>query len=95
MCSIIIPSGGGVSHAASETGYTLPVCERDPVTGGLTLSFTTTNVVDGGSGLDGAYSLALDPQSRSAYVGCAENSLAAFEVGVFRDGFESGDQSAR
>ena len=68
--------------------------DRNLLSGALTLSFTATNGVDGVAGLDGPYSVALDPSSRSVYVGCVENTLAVFDVGIFRDGFESGNMSA-
>ena len=81
-------------YAISETGDTISVFERNLATGSLTLSFTATNEVDGVAGMDGPYSMALDPQSHSAYVGTVNDTLAVFKIGIFRDGFESGDQSS-
>ncbi len=78
-------------YAVSETGDTLSVFDRNLNTGELTLDYTATNGADGVTGLDGPYSLALDPTSSSLYVGCVEDTLAVFNVGIFQDGFEEGD----
>ena len=80
-------------YATSETGDSLTVFDRDFNTGELTLSFTATHGVDGVDGMDGPYSLALDPQSHTAYAGTVNDTLAVFELGVFQDGFESGNTS--
>lgn len=71
----------------------MSVFDRDPTTGELTFGFTATQGSEGVDGMDGPYSLALDPRSHTDYAGTNTNTLVVFEIGVFQDGFESGDTS--
>lgn len=69
----------------------LLVYDRDTTSGQLSLSSNVANLFDGVEGIEEPADLALDPESANLYVGCRADSLATFQVGIFRDGFESGD----
>ncbi len=84
---------GRTLFVGSQTSDTLTVFGRNPATGALTLSSTVTNLVGDIEGMDGPYALALDPGNANVYVGCELDTLAVFQVGIFRDGFESGNTS--
>ena len=91
---IEVDYSGTLVFVTSTTGNSLSVFDRDPATGALTLSSSATNGIDGVGGMSFPTPVVLDPESATVYVGCENDTLAVFAVGLFRDGFESGDDSA-
>jgi 6-phosphogluconolactonase (cycloisomerase 2 family) len=90
---IVVDHTGGLLFASSETEDSLSVFNRDSTTGALTLSDSAMDGADGVDGMETPNTVALDPRSSTIYVGCEHDTLAVFQVGMFRDGFESGDLS--
>jgi 6-phosphogluconolactonase (cycloisomerase 2 family) len=91
---IAIDHTGRLVFVTSTTGHSLSVFDRDPATGALTLSSSATDGEDGVGGMNLPTPVALDPMSGAVYVGCEDDTLAVFQVGLFGDGFETGDDSA-
>jgi 6-phosphogluconolactonase (cycloisomerase 2 family) len=86
---LAVGPGGARVYVASATGDSLLVFMRDPVSGALTFAEAWSDGVGDVDGVGGVLSVVVAPDDANIYSAAYfDNSVAAFAVLIFGDGFE-------
>jgi len=81
-------------YVASSTGDSVTIFETDENDGTLTELGEVVNNTDGITCIEDPSAVFIAPGGASLYVGGQNGNLAVFSIGIFGDGFETGDYSS-